>query len=216
MKNRNILYSIIVIILIIACGFLFYRFEVKKFPHTNGQGTSTLTYVSKQYGFKVDYPSDWSVTENTDLPAISIHKKTDPVGTSYGIHASSTSVTIYPQGLGTEGPQGQSKQSEINFLGATTTLTDMFLKDGYLWAELIPVKNGPTAKGWNQYALIWAGLEVKDLKVTCITKDGSEKPADACDMGVEFIGSQFVRSGTSNQADGPILEKIVRSITFTP
>ena len=176
---------------------------------------SLETYTNSAYGFQVQYPSDWTVSENAAIPSISIHRKSDPAGTQYGIHQNTTGVTIYPKGLGTEAPQSESHQASINYLGATTTLTDFVLKDGSLWAEMVNVPHGLTAKGWSRNAFIWAGLEVKDLNVVCVMKDGVERPADSCDMGVEFAGSKFVRMGTTTPTDGAYLELILRTFQFT-
>jgi hypothetical protein len=177
--------------------------------------TSVETYTNSAYGFQLQHPSDWTVTENAAIPSISIHRKSDPAGSQYGIHQNTTGVTIYPKGLGTEPPQSQYHQAAINFLGASTTLTDFVLKDGQLWAELVYVPHGLTAKGWSRDAFIWAGLEVKDAKVTCVTKDGVEKPAESCDMGIESSGSTFVRTGTTTPTDGAYLELILRTFQFT-
>jgi hypothetical protein len=212
MKNK----IIVILGLIVIVGIIVFLGYSASQRTANPTGTSTVqnSYKSEQYGFEVSYPDSWTVTENTQIPSISIHKKSDPAGLSYGIHSNTTGVTIYPKGLGTEGPLSTTQQSSITFAGATTTLTDFLLKDGQLWAELVSVKNGPVAKGWNEFALIWAGLEVKDSKVVCVDK-GVEKPVESCDMGVEFANVHYVRSGTTNVADGQVLEQILRSFTFT-
>ncbi|MCC2630397.1 MAG: hypothetical protein K0S38_206 [Candidatus Paceibacter sp.] len=220
-KKRLIPVILGLIVILIALWVVFNQGMTDgKANQDDQQATSTpqstvQSYKNDKYGFELEYPSDWTVTENPNIPAISFHKKSDPVGTSYGLHSTSTGVTIYPQGLGTEGPLSEAVQTQIQFAGATSTLVDMLLKDGSLWGELITLNHGPKAKGWSEYALIWAGLEVKDLNIVCVMKDGKERPVDQCDMGVEFAGSKFVRSGTVNPAEGMILEQILRSFKFS-
>jgi hypothetical protein len=216
--NKKIIPSILGLVVILIA--LWMTFAPKLKTNQNGQqgitaSTTIETYTNETYGFSLNHPSDWTVTEDRLIPFIAVHKKVDPAGTTYGLHGNATQVVIYPKGLGTEPPQSQTNQTSISFLDATTTLTDFFLKDGSLWAEFVSIKNGGTAKGWSKEAFLWAGLAVKDPQVVCVLKDGIEKPADSCDMGVEFNGAKYIKTGTTNQQDGPVLEAILRSLSFT-
>jgi hypothetical protein len=174
---------------------------------------SWQTYTSEKYGFQVSYPENWQVSVDEKIPGIHIYKKGETKPDNLTHHTVFTHVSIYPEGIGTEGVQGQLATSTVHAALETNSLFDYVLKDGKRWATFLSFTDVP--KSWQPWGFLFARVKIDNEKAVCINK-GKELPVDQCDIGVEFIGSQIVRTGTIDEADRTIEEKILESFRFTP
>ncbi len=200
---------IVVIILIIIVGVIFFYLR----PTKSSQPQSTWqTYTSAEYGVSFSYPADWQVSVDPKFPVINVYKKSETAKPPFTIHTQATAVSIFPQGLGTEGPQSATAPTKVSFKEPMRTANDFILQDGTPWATIGYF--AATTTTWSEFAFVWANVEVKNEQTVC-EKDGQELPAESCTDGIEFIGTSFVKKGTIDPADRQIEVKILESISLT-
>lgn len=169
------------------------------------------TYKSDKYGFEIQHPSNWQVSADENVPGVHIYKKSDQKPEYLTHHSSFTHVSIYPEGIGTEGLQGKTASTTMKFNEQANQPFDYVLEDGSHFATFSNFKNPPVS--WQEWGFIWAGVKVDNEKVICAMED--QTPTEgACDFGYEFVPGVTIRTGTINQADRDTEKAILESFTF--
>jgi hypothetical protein len=220
MKNKSLIIIILVILIAIAAGVVLTKRETSPVPQQEPTGSTPNNlllnhYKSEKYGFEFDYPSDWQVSEVGTIPVINVYKKSEKAQPPFGIHSTTTNIAIYPEGLGTEGPQSETVTDEnYMFAGSARRAITFLLHDKTLWAKFISVNNGPQAKGWSEYAFVWSGLHIENEEIECVMANGSSRPGN-CEFGVESEGAKTIRTGSVSAQDSQILDTILASFKFS-
>lgn len=168
-----------------------------------------LTYKNDTYGIEFQYPADWQVRVDESIPVINVYKKSETDTPPFTIHSKAAAVSIFPDGLGTEGPQGETRPTNIIFQSPLKQGTDFLLQNGQPWATVAYFNASSTR--WSEYAFVWANTYVENLDIVCVVDD-KEQSMENCGMGVEFIGANVIRKGTTSAKDREIEVKILQSI----
>ena len=174
-----------------------------------------ITYTSAAYGFTLQYPSDWQVAAITagPFPAINIYKPETAAGLELPLihHSNATQVSIFPNGVPTEGIIGQDQPSTLSFKPAGVLATDFVLADGNRWATHVRFDQIPAS--WGQSGFVWGSIKLDDLTIDCLV-NGVELPTDQCSPPLPD-GAVLLRHATINSQDRSDVERIVQSFTFT-
>ena len=174
-------------------------------------------YKNSEYGFKLKYPYDWNMMENLDDPigpAISFYIKPAgvPVSDFLDHFANINHVSVYPDGIPTEGVVGETEEVSLTFNSSLSDSSKLYLlEDENPFAAYLQFKNSPEA--WKDPGFAWARLQVDNLEEKCL-RDSQEISMDQCDPFAN--DDMIVRKGS---VDKDIWEKqkaIIRSIKIFP
>lgn len=225
-KNNNFQKGISVINLILSLaalavvGLLVWSFiqdqnKQPKEPKTPDT-SNWQTFESENYNFKLKYPSDWNMAKDLDdplAPKFSFYIKPQgvPVTAPFDHFANITHVSVYPEGIPTEGLLGENRSLvsgyEGNFKDTSKTYV---LEDGTSFASYIQFQDNP--RSWNDSGFAWNRLRVKNLEEKCL-RDGEVITDEQC----RVLGGndQIVRTGSVNEDIWQIEQAIINSIELT-
>lgn len=154
--------------------------------------TSLVSYVNSPYSFFLSYPDSWSVTEGESLgvPYVTISDIRHSGDLTH--HDNATHVSVYPDGIPTEGLFGNSKPFNLETSFEVREGSRVFvLEDGTPFAAYILPKNPP--KSWGPAGFVWMRVEVPDLQSHC-ERDGNVVDESTCDPFIE--GDTVVHTGS--------------------
>lgn len=179
--------------------------------------TSTMeAFNSNQYDFSLDYPAgDWSVSSDLSFPAspkfnFYIKPAGVPLDLPLDHFANVSHVSVYPQGIPTEGVFGETRPLDFDPGMAVTDDSRMHvLADGTPFAAYIQPANPP--ESWNDSGFIWMRLRIDDLVTECL-REGEEVDEMECDPLTS--DDQIIRFGSVDQSLWPVAQDIVRSLNF--
>jgi hypothetical protein len=171
------------------------------------------TYTNTKYNFEINYPDGWKISEDATLPVINIFKASETQKPPFTIHSNVTAIAIFPEGLGTEGPQSKTRTSNLTFTAQTKTVNDLLLADGSTWATIMYPIAPTSSKSWNEFGFLWAGVQVYDLKITCTNPANNSTRQGECEFGVDEVG-QTSRSGSVSGIDKKLEEMMLASFKF--
>lgn len=175
------------------------------------------TFENKEYGFKLRYPSGWDTAFDPDDPlAPKFSFYVDRAGVSqnapFDHFANVDHVSIYPQGIPTEGVMGETEKVSP---GLNSNLSDSsrayVLEDETPFALYLQFED--VSSSWNESGFTWVRLNVENLKEKCM-RDGEEISMEECVL----LGGddEIVRTGTVDENIWAEEKAIVRSIKFIP
>ena len=134
---KKFLIIIAIIIVAAGAGYYFIIWENNQqtdqpTPQAPDDNDDWVTYTNNQYDFTLSHPPDWEVAEFTSglVLGINIYKpdvSTTTLSQPLIHHDNATFVGIFPDGIGTEGILGQTRNSSINFREDTTQAFDYVL-----------------------------------------------------------------------------------------
>lgn len=213
--KANIVLWVIVLVLLVLGVILAIGLSLPK-GNTPPQETEWKTYRNEQFGFALEYPSTWQVEQfpnHTLGPIINIYKPDQVGGESppFTHFSEITHVSVYPQGIPTQGLTGQTRPSTLTFQEEITNADDFLLKNGTPFATAANFANPPSS--WNESGFIFAHLVIENLEISCL-RNGTEIPTVECNV---LAGEDvLVRSGSISEEDRAVEERILRSFAFLP
>lgn len=217
-KDISLLASIIVVcifLLIVGLVLLINKNvnDDKKKPiiiPTSVEDIVWLTYESKKFGFRVDYPEHWDVfVQEKKAPlVISFYKKDVKVKPPFTPDDNVTNVSIYPQGINSRTPVGDKRESSFDTQAEEIIRDDIILTNGQPWATYINFLEYPSF--WRPWGFIWSSLYISDLDYKC-SRSGSTVDINDCNV---TDGDIILRSGFVDEEDRDIESKIVSSFEF--
>jgi len=215
-KNNKIYIAIIVLIVLCSVLAVFYKFvqtgregKVEKLIDT----TDWVVYTNEHYVFSLKHPKDWKVNEapaNKPTPIYNIYKPgSDKSRLPFDHHTDGvTHVSIYPQGIPTEGVFGESLRSGVEFTIPVQNPRDYILDDGTVWATYAKVSEQPST--WNDSGFIFSSVDVNNIEAGCMRKGKRVSDEDCSPL----FGDTIIRKGTVNEQDRRITTAIMESIHF--
>lgn len=216
-KGKNIGIIIFILIVFVIIFVAFKSLSIKQFSGNEPENITVSeegewkTYKNDEYGFQIDFPSDWKVAEDFGdnlVPTINIYKPQFSAKPPFTHHSEITNVSIFPKGIPTEGIIGSLKESNIQISEKTTKKIDYLLEDGNVWGTYINFENPP--KNWEPWGFLWARAEIENADYSC--KRGEETVSmEECNP---LLGDEFIRIGEVSSEDRLIEEKIIESFKF--
>lgn len=206
-KERVIWIAALAVVVGIAAYFFFAGVPDKGRPAE----VRWVTYTNEEFGFSIDYPENWQVLEFPDddiAPRIHIVKAGETKTPPFTHYSDVTQVSIFPEGVPTEGVFGETIESGVSFGEETEMASDYVLEDGTPWVTFATFVRPPSS--WQPWGFVWASVEVEDAEASCF-RNGAELPADACDP---FVGDTIVRRGTVNREDRALQVRMLGSLRF--
>lgn len=172
------------------------------------------TYVNEAYGFAIDHPSDWTVREfpdHPDAPTFNFFPpETDTAGLPFTHHSEAvTHVSIFPQGVPTEGFFGETTATNVSFGVRTERARDYTLGDGTRFATFAGLPDGNDQ--WSPAGFIFAHVVSEDAEVVCM-RAGVAISEEICDP---LAGDTLVRRGSVRADQRAVTVRMLESFRFT-
>ncbi|MDP3795122.1 MAG: hypothetical protein Q8R13_04330 [bacterium] len=165
------------------------------------------TYRDPTYNFELRHPPLWNVTVTTTVePVINIYRRGNPPLTH---HTNETQVSIFPNGLGTEGPAGRSREVEERDITREDEAhaVEFFLENnGRPWGHFISFTNPPAS--WGDFGFVWASAKIQNPQLRC--RD-PQKTLEQCDP----FGDGLDVSGTVDPEEYATIGSILATFAFT-
>lgn len=207
-NNKSKIIVAVLVFVIFISGFAFVKYpeffkrgnnEIYLFDQTEKEIATKMpvyepseyeswkTYKNEEYEFEIKYPSDWQiyVSENSHEDIINIYK----TGNSPLTHNSNvTQVSIFPEGLSTHGPAGESREVvEDLTLAKEKTVNQYILSNSKKhFGYFIDFEN--TSQNWKGF--VWAGVEIKDRMIVCRDKTKDiDIDCEPLSDGINIIGN---------------------------
>lgn len=202
-----------VVILIVALTWVFNREEEVPSKLVKDLDTNLVTYTNEAYNFSLEFPNTWNLFEDFESgsPIINIYKRVPGINPPYDHFSAVPHVSIYPNGLPTEGLVGEivdvtESQKYIN--EDVAEVGEYVLDNGDVWARFITFKKVP--KSWQSWGFVWARGEVKEYEEFCFS-NGEEISVYECNV---FNGDEIVRGGNISNGVNEIELEILKSFRF--
>lgn len=218
MFNKGIFYGIAAGIVLVIGFFVIFSGPGIEAPAPNGPAeTNWIAYENDAFGFKIMHPSDWVVHEAPDneiMPAFNIYPASyesslTPRDLPLIHHSDTPNVSIFPNGVPTEGVFGDTVESNVEFTEKPERAIDFVLENGDRWATFAGFSNGPDL--WESFGFVWAKAEINNYSAVCV-RDGKERPVESCD----FLGSddKIIHRGAVDGKMRAIQVRILESFEF--
>lgn len=212
-----ILMGILVLVGAVLGFLIFYQENKDTSPdlrpeNDEGRQVEAETYTSTQYNFTVTVPDGWEVYEGevVTVPAITLYptEERDPQKT-YDHFTNETHVSVYPQGIPTEGVFAQTRPLDVSVQESISDNSRAYMLDnGDIFARYILLENAP--EDWNESGFMWTRLSIEDQRTGCITADGYTE-SEECDP---LMGDEVVMIGEVETEYTEDIRTIVESFTF--
>ncbi len=207
MQKRNLI--TVSLLLLLGVGILVW-YDSTRAPKSSDE--EWLTYRSGKYNFEVRHPKNWRVHEITSpefLVGVNIYKSDADVELPLTHHSNATQVSVFPEGIPTEGVFAESRDSTLGFSVDASLKTDFLLSDGTVWATYIAgLENRPAT--WQEFGFLWASVKIDNLSTECL-KNGNKVPNEQCDP---FTGDKIIWHGSASSDDRETTLEILKSFRF--
>lgn len=204
-------------IVLIGGAFLYLtRTDNGTVPDSNNANGERVweTYENSQYDFSISYPAnDWQFASTTDRGGLSplFNAYIKPAGVPVADithHANITNVSVFPEGIPTEGLFGETVELGFNPGFAVSEGRMYVLDDGTPFAAYIRPANPP--ESWAEAGFVWMRVRMDDAETQCYDEDGELVPEASCDP---LTGSHTIEwSGTVDSSQWNTARDIVQRI----
>lgn len=212
---------IIFVLLLAGAGGIFWYTQQERpgEPSDTPSEIDTSTwqeFTNTQYDFSLKYPADdWEEHADTEQPfttKFNFYQK--PAGVTLDLpldhFANVNHVSVYPQGIPTEGVFGETRDFDLAVPFAVTDDSRIYtLANGTPFAAYIKPKEPP--RSWNESGFIWVRLKIDNLETQCV-RDGSEISRDECDPLVQ--GDRVIRAGVVDTTFWQQAQALLNTISF--
>lgn len=171
------------------------------------------TYTDDTYSFSVQYPPGWIVDTGTyeDQPVVTLRPD---MGTTtepgpWNDRTSGTFVSIFPQGLQSEGVFYGERKSMVIIPVPQAVARDFVLTNKHPWATKVTFEQYPDT--WSASGYVFARANIEGEEETCM-RDGEEVEGEQCDTQK---GDTLNRTGFVDPAMRSLEELILTSFSFS-
>lgn len=213
-KIKTQILLLIVFLIIGAAAFGVIAWRDENIPtKDNGVDTSNWQeYRNEEFGFSLMHPQDWLVAAFPDddiAPKFNVYPNTVSETPPFTHHNSVTQVSIFPQGVPTEGVFGETRESQEDLIEEADGTLEFILEDGTTWA-LIATEFSNAPASWQPWGFVWASIQIDDFTINCV-RDEQVVDINEC---YPPATATFVRDGTVDQEVWSIIETILSSFEF--
>lgn len=208
----GIIITIIIILVLIGGVWWVFSQIPEKSQDTVSDSATRQEYRNEEYGFVVQYPSDWNVaafppgTEGPE-PKFNIYPSIVTEEPPFTHHSGVTQVSIFPEGIATEGVFGETRSVSQQIEGAD--VREFVLDDGTPWAVM--VTDFPDAPApWETWGFLWASAEIQDVTIECMEGEVSVSVENCSPPATGTL----VRRGTVDEDTWNTIEAILDSFEF--
>lgn len=206
--TRKLIITSLLAIVALALGAVWMLPEVNDDPSRDVDTSNWSTYKNGDFGFSIKHPSNWEITETNHPtgPMINIYPPNETgAELPFTHHSAVTHVSIFPQGVPTEGVSGEQKETTVDFQVDVNKARDYTLSDGEVFATYANL--GTIADGWNDSGFIFSNVTISNLETECF-RDGEPVSDEQCDV---LTGDMLVRHGTVNSEVRAIQKAMLES-----
>jgi len=200
---KKVILVLILIALLISLWFLFENIN-KDRQNRDKNGDSdiveTIQYMNPEYSFSLEYPEAWQNFTSAEeiTPKFNFYSSVGDLTSEelpFDHFVNETHVSVYPEGIPTEGIFGQSvsiEESGIEFPYELTTDSKVFvLENGEPFAAYLKPLESPD--NWNSSGFIFAKVKINNLETVCERDGQIISEQEGCDPLV--LGDQIIRNG---------------------
>jgi len=172
-------------------------------------------YFNEGFDFSLKYPKeDWN---NYEKDSSNLSSKFNfylkpsgiPLDLPLDHLANVSNVSVFPEGVATEGLFGKTKEIDSDFGFEVTDDSKIYiLEDGTPFAAYLKPKNYP--ESWTEDGFVWMRLRVDDLETKCL-KDGEEIQGE-CNPLTDNV--EVVQTGSVNQDLWSQEKEIIKTFQF--
>lgn len=217
MKNKLI--TTFVVLLLVSGAWIYFQSSVDVSENESEEAVDTSSwsvYTNEEFDFELKYPADdWNMVEAPDdliTPKFNFYIKPQgvPVDTPITHHSNVTNVSVFPEGIPTEGVIGQTGPLENDWGDGVSSESRIYtLEDGTPFAAYIKYEETP--ESWNESGFVWARLGSQNLEGVCFENGVEMDPSDRCDpLGNEDITIRH--RGDVDSSLWPEIRESVRSV----
>ncbi|MEX0919304.1 MAG: hypothetical protein WDZ64_00960 [Parcubacteria group bacterium] len=209
-KGNALLWILLLIGIALMITLIYYNRDTLE---TNGGTITWQTYTNEEFNFSLEYPSNWEIAEYPDhnvTPRFNLYPESNNTsGLPYTHHSGNIAhVSIFPQGVPTEGFFGESSTSSVDFQIETVGARDYILSSGARFATIANASSSPTS--WNESGYVFSHVFIEELETECLSEGEVVSQAE-CDP---LFGDVIVRTGSVSQEDRATQVRILESLEF--
>lgn len=217
--NFPLLFAILIgAIALLGAGIFYVQNSGSETPRDNGDQTnidveSWSEYVNEEYNFAIKYPPGWEVASFPDdeiAPKFNIYKpESADEEPPFDHFAEVTNVSVFPQGIPTEGVVSQQKAFDVETQEQTSREQTFVLSDGTPWAHYLQFTQSPSS--WNSSGFVWAKLKKQNFTSECL-RDGEPVGPRECDPMVR--DDIIVHKGEVDSNDAEMIYRMLQTFRF--
>jgi hypothetical protein len=169
-------------------------------------------YRSEQFSFAIEHPPAWQVSEHLQAeitPMFNIRPPGPDPERPLDHHADATHLSIYPEGIPTEGVFGERAPTQMPVNDQVAEGWDYLLEDGTIWGTMLTFHHPP--ESWTESGFVWAAAAIQNLEVQCFRNDKQVGEAE-CDP---LMGDRVVRRGEVDREERSVVEQMLATFRFT-
>jgi|GEM_PF-2184910 hypothetical protein len=175
--------------------------------------TGPREYMNDTYNFSVTLPEGWQVHEGTigTVPAFNFYPgDKETLNKSYTHFDNVTHVSVYPQGIPTEGLFAQTRPLDVKFQIQTAEKSHAYLLgNAEIFARYVVFSSPPST--WNQSGFLWTHTKVENQGSSCL-QGGQYVEGSFCDP---LLGDEIVVTGEVRTVYDADMQSIIESFIFT-